>query len=92
MSFAESPATSVEFVVTQEYLLFAEFRDACREARYIGLCYSVPGVGKTVSARQCGTLVVIQFRSAGVRRRLPSPLHGASRSAAQSGSLHQARL
>ncbi|WP_242230146.1 AAA family ATPase [Bacillus cereus group sp. BfR-BA-01329] len=40
------------FIETKEYKKFAEFCDACAEFKYIGICHGLPGVGKTISARQ----------------------------------------
>lgn len=42
---------SKKFIETKEYKRLAEFCDACIKYKYIGICYGLPGVGKTLSSR-----------------------------------------
>ncbi len=42
--------SDIQFILTKEYKKFEEFCNSCKDYRYIGLCYGIPGIGKTLSA------------------------------------------
>lgn len=69
---------SAQFIVTKEYKRFAEFCDACRRERYIGLCYGSAGAGKTLSARHYACWDLLEPRLPRKRPYLPLPSEIAS--------------
>ncbi|MGI0129044.1 MAG: AAA family ATPase, partial [Thermoplasmata archaeon] len=66
MTALATPAHS--FVVTRGHRRFAEFAEAVRSNRYVGLCHGAPGVGKTLSAREHTRWPVIEELVTGQRR------------------------
>lgn len=56
-----NPLNQVQFIQTKEYLRFEEFAEACKEYRYIGVCYGKPGIGKSFSANYYAKWEVFRY-------------------------------
>lgn len=62
------------FISTKEHKRFIEFCDACKDYKYIGLCYGSPGIGKTVSANKYAKWDIInQFHNKNFRQFFGDP-------------------
>lgn len=63
------------FLVTKEYKRFNEFCNSCKRDKYIGLCFGLPGIGKTISATHYSSWdLVKKYYRAGQEFNKPSTL------------------
>jgi DNA transposition AAA+ family ATPase len=62
------------FVKTRQYRKFAELCNSCSEDKYIGICHGLPGVGKSLSAKQYATGNVVAPSEGQAGENAPAPV------------------